>query len=79
MTIQPATTAAAAAPAQQAKPETTTAEAPTGKATATPSPAVSVTISKQAKQLSNSPGYTMAEESTESAAAKAAELLKGQR
>lgn len=38
-----------------------------------------VTISKQAAVLQNSPGYSPAEEAQESAADKAAEKTKGQR
>ena len=65
---------------QQAKTEQTTAEAPTAQAaTAAKAQTDSVALSKQAMQLSNSPGYSAGEEATESPAAKAAEKNKGQR
>ena len=79
MTLQPvATQTTAATQAQQAKPEPTTAEAPAAKTAAGKAQADRVTISKQAT-LMNSPGYSAAEEATESPAAKAAEKSKGQR
>lgn len=80
MTIQPvAAQTTAAAQTQQAQPEQTQETAQKAKAAATAkAQADSVTISKQA-MLMNSPGYTAAEEATESPAAKAAEKVKGQR
>lgn len=81
MTIQPvAQQNTAATQAQSAKTEPATPEAPAAKAaTAAKAQADSVTLSKQAMQLTSSPGYSASEESTESAAAKAAEKTKGQR
>lgn len=80
MTIQPAAAqTSAATQTQQAQSEKTQETAqPAKTATTAKAQADSVTISKQA-MLMNSPGYSAAEEATESPAAKAAEKSKGQR
>lgn len=79
MTVQPVAQQTTAAQIQQTKTEPATPEAPPAKATTVAkAQADSVTLSKQA-MLMNSPGFNAGEEATESAAAKAAEKIKGQR
>lgn len=80
MTIQPAAahTTVATQP-RHTQPEKTQEAAPATKVAITAKArADSVIISKQA-MLMSSPGYSAAEEATESPAAKAAEKSKGQR
>ncbi len=80
MTIQPAAQQTKAAQTQQIAPEPKTTETAAAKtATVSKVQTDSVTLSKQAMQLNNSPGYTAGEEASESPAAKAAEKQKGQR
>ncbi|MDA8430871.1 MAG: hypothetical protein M0T70_16575 [Geobacteraceae bacterium] len=79
MTIQPAAQHTAAAIAQQVAPGPRTTEPTAAKTVTGATKAYSVTLSKQAMQLNNSPGYTAGEEASESPAAKAAEKQKGQR
>lgn len=79
LTIQPIAQQVTPAQVQQATPEASTAKATTAHAaTVAKAKPDTVTISMQAMLL-NSPGYSSAEEATESPAAKAAEKMKGQR
>lgn len=81
MTIQPSVQQVTTAQAQQIAPEPRTTETTAAKAAtvAKTQNNDSVTLSKLAMQLNNSPGYSAGEEASESPAAKAAEKQKGQR